>query len=130
MKALYVYNPWSAAEVALIVRAEEEMGSVIECVPYNQMPDLLRYLVRATPALIIAEDHLQGEHLINDVDGSLAATIALRERMQKDDLLIHGQEVDRIADLIHLERHKAVEEYKQEIKEALASGDPTASLNL
>lgn len=130
MKALYVYNPWSAAEVALISRVGKELENYIECVPFDKIPDLLRYLVRATPALIMAEDHLQGEHLVEEVDGSLVLTKVLYERMEEEDRKVHGLDTQRLAAFIDSEKHAAVEEYKLSLKEALEDGYTTAGSNL
>ena len=115
MKALYIYNPHNAKEVSLIDRAKSEMATYINVYSVEELPVMLRYYIRTTPALIIVTDDLQGENLISeDIDGKLLATAMLYKRLEEEELIIHNQETNRLDNLIRIEKEKAVfEEYQK-----------------
>lgn len=116
MKALYIYNPHNNNELSLIDRAKQEMGVSIIAVTVEEIPELLKGFVRATPALIIVNDDLQGEHLLTEgVDGNLLITTMLYKRMEEEDLALHQQETHRLDNFVRSENMKAIDEYTLEL---------------
>lgn len=116
MKALYIYNPHSAPEIALIERAQHEMATYIEIVSVDDLPDMLKRLVSATPALITVTDDMQGAGLTAEgVDGKLLATAALYKRLQEEELAIHQAETHRLDNLIQAEKTTAIDTYTLEL---------------
>ncbi|MCD9024302.1 hypothetical protein [Cohnella silvisoli] len=116
MRAIYIYNPHSAPEVALISRVQTELGGYVEIVPIDEAPDLVRRLVRETPAFISADEHLQGQALLDEgVDGKLLLTAILYQRMEADELAIHQAETHRLDNLINVEKATAIDEYTLEL---------------
>ncbi|MCD9020514.1 hypothetical protein [Cohnella silvisoli] len=116
MRAIYIYNPHSAPEVALISRVQTELGGYIEIVPIDEAPDLVRRLVRETPAFISADEHLQGQELLSDgVDGKLLLTAILYQRMETDELAIHQAETHRLDNLINAEKATAQDELLEDL---------------
>jgi hypothetical protein len=116
MKALYIYNPHSAPELDLIQRAQNEMGSYIEAISVDNLPELMRRFVRATPALIPVNDDLQGENLTSEgVDGQLLATAMLYKRLEEEEASIHNAQSARLDNMINAERTKAIDDYTLEL---------------
>jgi len=116
MKALFIYNPHSASELSIIERAQSEMASYIETVNVDDCPSMVRNLVRATPALIIVNDDLQGENLTAEgIDGKLIATAMLYKRLEEEDLAIHQAETNRLDNLIKTEKTTAIDNYTLEL---------------
>jgi hypothetical protein len=88
------------------------MGSALTIVNLTDVPDMLKQFIRATPALIVVNDDLQGENLLADgVDGKLIATAIVAKRMEEEDLAIHQQETHRLDNLINAEKTKAIDDY-------------------
>lgn len=130
MKALYIYNPRSAPELVLIERAKAEMSTYIEVVSIDDCPDMIRRLVRATPALITAEDHLQGVELTADgVDGKLLITAKLNERLEEEELSIHQAQTHRLDNLINAEKSISKEEGREEIRAIVRGAAALPTLN-
>jgi len=110
LRALYIYNPYNAAELALITRTQQEMSTYIEVISMDDLPDLLRRLIRATPTLIPITDDLQGDGLMaEDVDGKLVVTAMLYKRLEEEDLAIHQVETKRLDNMIKAEKVTAQE---------------------
>lgn len=91
------------------------MGGYITVMPIDEAPDALRRLVRATPALITAEDHLQGDALLNDADGQLLATATLYQRLEQEEAAIHQAETHRLDNMINAEKATAIDGYTLEL---------------
>lgn len=118
MKALYIYNPNSAVEVALIERAQTEMSTYIEAIPFDELPELLRKYIRATPALIPVSDDLQGDELTKEgVIGQLLVTAMLYKRLEEEEAAIHKADTKRLDKLIEKEKTKAIDDYTLELIE-------------
>lgn len=116
MKALYIYNPHSAAEVALIERVLMELGAYVQIISLDDADDQVRYLVRETPALISADEHLQGAQLLGEnVDGSLLVTATMYQRVEADELAIFQAETHRLDNMIRTEKTAAIDEYTLEL---------------
>lgn len=111
MKALYITNKFSSKEISLVERAKNELGDIITIVDVNDIPDMLRYFIRSTPALIVVNDDLQGDKLMDETDGKLLVTAMLNKRMEEEDLAIHQQETHRLDNLINMEKLNAIDEY-------------------
>ena len=118
MKALFIYNPYSASEIKILDRVRQEFSSHVEEVEVIDFENIKNiYKIRTTPALIIIRDDLQGSHLITDDDGSLRATAELVKTMQEEDLNIYQAETYRIDNLIKKEKIKAIDDYTLELVE-------------
>lgn len=108
MKALYVYNQYSNSEMANLDRANSEIGYVIDFIEVNALPEILKNYVRATPALLVFSDDLQGANLLGEgVDGNLLVTAMLYKRMEEEELAIHQAATNRLDNMIRIETIKA-----------------------
>lgn len=111
MKALFVYNPHSTPELLIIERAQNEMPGYLEVVSVFDIPEPLKRLVRATPALIPVTDDLQGEGLMAEgVDGKLLATAMLYKRLEEEEAAIHQAETHRLDNFVNGEKTAAQDE--------------------
>lgn len=117
MKALYIYNPHSAYELALIERVQTELGSYVEVVAFPDAPQMVKNLVRETPALISADEYLQGQYLLDDADGQLLITAIMYQRMEADELAIHESKTHRLDNFINSEKDQAIDDYTAELLE-------------
>ena len=116
MKALYIYNPHSSIEVGLIERVKTEMGGYVELLDVASVPNELKKLVRATPAIIFAPDYLQGEELTNEnVDSGLLLISEMYKELEADELAIHNQETQRLDQFVNGEKQVAIDEYTMDL---------------
>lgn len=116
MKALYIYNPYNAQEITLIERVKSELWGYVQVVPIDEAPNLIRSIVRETPALISADEHLQGENLIKDgVDGKLLLTAIMYQRMEADEDALFDQSTVRLDNFVKGENTKAIDHYTLEL---------------
>jgi len=112
MKALYIYNPHSLNELSLIERAKTEMATYVDIVSLDEIPDMLKKYVRATPALIVINDDLQGDGLTaTGTDGQLLATAMLYKRLDEEEVAIYNQNNARLDSMINAEKNKAIDDY-------------------
>jgi hypothetical protein len=94
------------------------MQSYIEVVSVFDLPDPLKRLVYATPALIPVTDDLQGDGLMAEgVDGKLLATAMLYRRLEEEEAAIHQAETHRLDNMIAAEKTAAVDQYTLELVE-------------
>jgi len=116
LKALYIYNPHSSIEVGLIERVKTEMGGYVELLDVASVPNELKKLVRATPAIIFAPDYLQGEELTNEnVDSGLLLISEMYKELEADELAIHNQETQRLDQFVNGEKQVAIDEYTMDL---------------
>lgn len=116
MKTLYIYNPHSTIEVDTIEKVKSQLGGYLECRSVFEIDLDLKKLVRATPALILAPDYLQGEELLKDgVDSELLIVAEMYKALEADELAIHNQETQRLDQFINEEKTSAVDEYTMEL---------------
>lgn len=116
MKTLYIYNPHSTVEVNTIEKVKSQLGGYLECRSVFEIDLDLKKLVRATPALILAPDYLQGEELLKDgVDSELLIVAEMYKALEADELAIHNQETQRLDQFINEEKTNAVDEYTIEL---------------
>jgi hypothetical protein len=116
MKTLYIYNPHSTIEVETIEKVKSQLGGYLECRSVFEIDSDLKKLVRATPALILAPDYLQGEELLADgVDSELLIIAEMYKALETDELAIHNQETQRLDQFINEEKTNAVDEYTMEL---------------
>jgi hypothetical protein len=112
MKVLFIYNPYNNKELDIIERAKQEMGSYIEVKSIEEVSQAVKNYVRATPALIVVNDDLQGEGLLSEgVDGKLIATAMLYKRLEEEELAIHQAETFRLDNMIKIENTRAIDNY-------------------
>ena len=112
MKTLYIYNPHSAIEVELIEKVQLQLGGYVEIVDVSTASDEVRKLVRATPALIIAPDYLQGEELLKDgVDKDLLILAEMYKALEADEIAVHELETNRLDVFINSEKENAIDDY-------------------
>jgi hypothetical protein len=118
MKAIYIYNPHNISEVDLLDRVNAELAGNIESLSIDSAPNILKRLVRETPALISADEHLQGQQLLDEgVDGKLLITAIMHQRIEADELAIHQAETHRLDNLIEAEKTQAIDDYTLELIE-------------
>lgn len=92
------------------------MSTYIEIIPFDELPDMLRRFIRATPALIPVTDDLQGDKLLSEsVDGRLLATAMIYKRLEEEESAIHQARTHRLDNMINLEKTRAVDEYTLEL---------------
>ena len=116
MKALYIYNPHSSIEVGLIERVKTEMGGYVELLDVASVPNELKKLVRATPAIVFAPDYLQGEELTNEsVDSGLLLISEMYKELEADELAIHNQETLRLDQFVNGEKQTAIDDYTMDL---------------
>lgn len=112
MKVIVIYNPHSAIEMAKLERARADMlaNHIIEIAAYDFQDVRDRYPVSSTPAIIPIRDDLQGENLLDEVEGGmLRMTAEILKMMQEEDLNLHQMETNRIDHLIHAEVTRRLE---------------------
>lgn len=116
MRAIYIYSKHDARQLNLIERVQAELQNVIEVVEFDDCPDLIKQLVRETPALIQAEEHLQGVELLKEgVDGKLLLTAEMYERMDRTERALHNVDNARLDAFILVESNNAVDEVVMEM---------------
>jgi predicted nuclease with TOPRIM domain len=116
LKALYIYNPHSSIEVGLIERVKTEMGGYVELLDVASVPNELKKLVRATPAIVFAPDYLQGEELTNEsVDSGLLLISEMYKELEADELAIHNQETQRLDQFVNGEKQVAIDDYTMDL---------------
>lgn len=116
MKALYIYNPHSAQEVAQIERATTEMLNIVDQVEAIDVDTAKQHFhIHSTPALIVIRDDLQGTHLLDEVNGQLRITAELYKAMEEEDLNLHQAETHRLDNLINIEVTNAIDNYTLEL---------------
>lgn len=116
MRAIYVYSKHDYNQVQLIERAKSENSGIIEVVEIDDCPELLRRLVRETPALIKAEEHLQGSELLKEgVDGKLLLTAEIYESMDKTERSLHNVDNARLDTFVTGEKNNAMDDLVMEM---------------
>lgn len=103
MRVIYVYNPHSAFETALKTRAVNELQTYVEeveSIDFQAIKDI--YRIRATPALIIIRDDLQGEHLLEeDIErGQLRLALECYKALQEQESNIYQKDTKRIDSVV------------------------------
>ena len=116
MKAIYVYNPHSTIETKLIYRLTNEVGTNLTIKSIDDISEHLKTLVRATPALIIAPDYLQGSNLIEDeIDTGTLIISELYRKIEQDELSIYNKTTKRLDYFVNDEKIKAIDNYTLEL---------------
>lgn len=116
MRAIYVYSKHDYNQVQLIERAKSENSGIIEVVEIDDCPELLRRLVRETPALIKAEEHLQGSELLKEgVDGKLLLTAEIYESMDRTERSLHNVDNSRLDTFVNGEKNNAMDDLVMEM---------------
>lgn len=117
MRAIYIYSKYDNRQVQLIERVQTELSSYIELIEIEDCPEILKRLVRETPALISAEEHLQGyDALLSEtVDGKLLLTSEMYEKMDRSEKALHNQDNCRLDSHINCEKTKAIDNYTEEL---------------
>lgn len=117
MKSLYIYNPSDDNEVNIIKRVTKELREYTTLVSLEELPDILKCLVRETPALILADEHLQGRKLIEVEDASLLVTATIVKRQEDDENAIHNSGSHRLDSFILNEKANVIDHYTMELIE-------------
>ncbi len=116
MKALFIYNQHSAEDIEIMERAKIEMSGYVEIIEINEASPELRRIIRATPALIPVVDDLQGDYIKGEgIDGQLIATTAMYKWLQKEELVVHNQETERLDNFVKGEQIKAIDDYTMDL---------------
>ena len=110
MRAIYIYSKHDFKQVQMIERVQSELSGIIEVIEIDECPSLLRRLVRETPCLIQAEEHLQGSELLKEgVDGKLLLTAEMYERMDKSEKALHNVDNARLDTFVTGENNEAMD---------------------
>ncbi|MGC5328872.1 hypothetical protein [Brevibacillus sp. SYSU BS000544] len=112
MRVIYAYNPNNSTEVSLIERVKQELGAQMEEVlvtDFQNIKDV--YSIRATPALIIIRDDLQGEHLLEEdlENNQLRVTLECLKSLQEEEQAIFEMDTKRIDAVVKAEVNKQLE---------------------
>ena len=117
MKTIYIYSKHVANELELLQRVKNEYRGQLDAYELDEIPTMLRNYVRATPATIIVNDDLQGEHLLGeDVDGKLIVTGHLLKRTDDEDRFIHNVDNCRFDAYINEQKEAAKAELMTELQ--------------
>jgi hypothetical protein len=120
-KFILIYNKESEIERNTFDRLKSEMGPyIIAEHDFMEVKDL--YPIQQTPALIPILDHLCGEHLL-DGDIQLNYTAEAMRLYDEETEKIHNKESKRLDNLIKLEKEKAREAIRKEVRDADALGN-------
>lgn len=110
MRAIYIYSKHDYNQLQLIERVESELSGIIEIVELDDCPSLLRRLVRETPCMIQAEEHLQGIELLKEgVDGKLLLTAEMYERIDRSEKALHNVDNARLDTFVVGENNTAMD---------------------
>lgn len=116
MRAIYVYSKHDYNQVQMIERVQSELSGIIEIVEIDECPSLLRRLVRETPCMVQAEEHLQGAELLKDgVDGKLLLTAEMYERMDRTERALHNVDNSRLDTFVTCENNEAMDNLLMEM---------------
>lgn len=111
MRAIYIYSKHDFKQVQMIERVQSELSGVIEVIEIDECPSILRRLVRETPCMVQAEEHLQGDELLKEgVDGKLLLTAEMYERMDRSEKALHNVNNARLDTFVIGESNNAVDE--------------------
>ncbi|WP_373845091.1 hypothetical protein [Clostridium sp.] len=117
MRVIYVYDKNSEIQRNMITRASTEIGSSITELKVANLDDVKdTFNIRATPAVIILRDDLQGENLLNEnTDGSLLITALLTKYMDEEDKSLHQQDNNRLDLLIKAQEKEAQDKLMEDM---------------
>ena len=101
MKALYVYNPHSVLEQDMLDSVKGGLSLHVDKVEVMDLDEAKqKFHIRATPALIVIRDDLQGEYLLDEETGHLRIIGEVYKRLEDDDRNIYQKETHRVDKLI------------------------------
>jgi len=107
MKALLFYNQYSQPDLDLKAQVESQ-GLDVECVEIMDGDNPFKKYIRATPALIVIRDDMQGDFLNeNDVDSLTYVTASLIDHQDKEEKIVHKQDNKRLDQHIKQKEKKA-----------------------
>ncbi len=119
MKVILVYNSHSSKELDVLERAKREMGAYVQEFSVSTVDEAKeKYPVRATPALILLRDDLEGENLIGEtVNGELIMSAFLKQQCEQEEQVMYNQSTNRLDKLIDTEKQSAIDSYTLELIE-------------
>lgn len=117
MRVIYVYDKNSEIQRNMITRASTEIGSSITELKVANLDDVKdTFNIRATPAVVILRDDLQGENLLNEnTDGSLLITALLTKYMDEEDKSLHQQDNNRLDLLVKAQEKEAQDKLMEDM---------------
>lgn len=95
MKGLLIYSQYDARQNKLIELADKFQG-MVQVAEISDCPDMLKRLVRETPAYITADEHLQGEYFMAETDPVALIVATIYERMDMTEKALHNVNHERL----------------------------------
>lgn len=116
MRALFIYSKYDTRQVKLIEKAKSELQGLIDVIEIEDCPDLVKRLVRETPALIHAEEHLQGIDLLSEsVDGQLLLTAEMYRMTDRSEKALHNVDNCRLDSHIVEKQTESIDNYTMDL---------------
>lgn len=117
MKALIIYNPYNTQEVALLDRARQEVGALVqsvEAVDFQEVKNL--YPITQTPAVIFIRDDLQGQFLFSeDEDKTLRIATEVRKEQEEEETNLNIPGTNRIDGLISAQAGEKAAQFTEKL---------------
>lgn len=109
MKILIVYNENDKMNIEFIHKVDEyNLSTHVDFVELQDASRELVSLITATPAIIPIREDLQGNYIIGDNrDSSLILLGFFNAMLEEEQKVISDIEINRVDQLIHLEKRKA-----------------------
>ena len=107
MRFILIYSPHVKEERSLFERMKTELGIYAETVAMSIEEAKKVYPIRATPALIQIRDDLQGEQLLQSVDGKLRIVAEAYKSLQEEEKNLFQMDSHRLDYLISTEKQNA-----------------------
>lgn len=108
MKAVLIYSKHDARQW-FIPEFVEKYPWMLKAVEFDECPDLLKYLVKETPAFISADEHLQGEILLTTENDALLLEATLMKRIDEEEMQIHNVNYARLDSMVMQKEREAVD---------------------
>lgn len=96
MRGILIYSQYDARQTSIVEDIKFKFPGLVETIEVSECPDILRKMVRETPAYITADEHLQGEYFLatDSPIGLIEATIY--ERMDMAEKALHNVNNERL----------------------------------
>lgn len=111
MRAIFVYSRYDAKQLELVKSISEVFSNKVTVMEVDTIPAVIKALVRETPCLIQAEEHLQGEHLMqDDINQKMLIFAELFDRMDRSEKALYNVDNSRLDMFISDENNNAIDE--------------------
>jgi len=115
MKILIVYSQHSAQELDLLPEIQDELYGVPHIIKTVEEVGET-YGIRATPAIILIRDDLQGEELLVRESGKLKLVGRILEQLQDEERYLYGKgDKERVDEYINREVMRKFDKVKKQL---------------